>query len=185
MQQPTHFPRVLRRCMIILATLFSTFGLFGYAAYGAETRDMIVFNIPQNKITSFLRLFYCLGVFFTYPVMLFPMYQVTESKFRCLRDSTKCWRRIAFRTVLVVLTGVIGMQIPHFGLFLGIIGSVACSLLAFVLPAFFHLKRPDRTEASRLEDAKDVALIAFGVVGGGISFIVTLGDLLAAGSEEA
>jgi len=46
----------------------------------------------------------------------------------------------------VIFTGIIGMQIPHFGLFLGLIGSVACSLLAFVMPALFHLKRPDRSD---------------------------------------
>lgn len=184
MQHPSHFPAILRQAMIILALLFSTFSFIGYAAYGRETADMITFSIPQNKITSFLRLFYCLGVFFTYPVMLFPLYQVTESKFRCLKNTDQCWRRIAFRTTLVILTGVIGMQIPHFGLFLGLIGSFACSLLAFVLPALFHLMRPDRTQATRLGDAKDVGIMAFGIIGGAVSFIITLRDLLSV-SEEA
>eukprot|EP00929_Paragymnodinium_shiwhaense_P068655 TRINITY_DN34570_c0_g1_i1.p1 TRINITY_DN34570_c0_g1~~TRINITY_DN34570_c0_g1_i1.p1 ORF type:complete len:482 (-),score=111.61 TRINITY_DN34570_c0_g1_i1:45-1490(-) len=186
MAQPERFPVVLRRAMILLGTLFSTFGFICYMAYGADTDDMITQSIPQNKITSFLRLFYCLGIFFTYPIMLFPLYAVTESKYRCLKDSRQCWRRIAFRTVLVILTGVIGMRIPHFGLFLGLIGSAACSLLAFVLPALFHLNRLDRTEATRLGDAKDIAIIVFGVVGGAVSFTVTLKELIAAtsGGEE-
>merc|ERR1712061_470775 len=112
--------------------------------------------------------------------MLFPMYQVTESKFRCLRDSQRCWRRIAFRTILVVLTGVIGMQIPHFGLFLGLIGSVACSLLAFVLPALFHLKRPDKpADSSYWVDVKDIAVVLFGIVAGATSFVVTLHSFFA------
>jgi len=183
MQHPSHFPAILRQAMLILAVLFASFSFIGYAAYGNETADMITFSIPQNKITSFLRLFYCLGVFFTYPVMLFPLYQVTESKFRCLKDTERCWRRIAFRTTLVILTGVIGMQIPHFGLFLGLIGSVACSLLAFVLPALFHLLRPDKTEASRLVDMKDVGIIAFGLIGGCISFVITLRELMSLDEE--
>eukprot|EP00421_Protoceratium_reticulatum_P072621 CAMPEP_0168417734 /NCGR_PEP_ID=MMETSP0228-20121227/31408_1 /TAXON_ID=133427 /ORGANISM="Protoceratium reticulatum, Strain CCCM 535 (=CCMP 1889)" /LENGTH=463 /DNA_ID=CAMNT_0008431599 /DNA_START=98 /DNA_END=1485 /DNA_ORIENTATION=- len=162
MQNPSHFPAILRQAMIILGVIFSTFMFLGYVAYGPDTRDMIVFNIPQNKITSFLRLFYCLGVFFTYPVMMFPLYAVTESKIRCLKDTTKCWRSILFRSILVILTGVIGMNIPHFGLFLGFIGSFACSLLAFVLPALFHLIRPDRPQGVAMEDAKDVGIIAFG-----------------------
>jgi len=185
MQHPSHFPAILRRAMIILAVLLSTFSFLGYTAYGGETRDMITFNIPQNKITSFLRLFYCLGIFFTYPVMLFPCYQVTESKLKCLRNPQQCWRRVAFRSCLVALTGLIGMQIPHFGLFLGLIGSFACSLLAFVLPAFFHLLRPDRAGACLREDAKDVALIAFGVIGGSTSFIVTLKSLFTTEAEAA
>ncbi|CAJ1408948.1 unnamed protein product [Effrenium voratum] len=163
MQQPTQFPKILRRAMFILGSLFASFGMFGYAAYGLDTKDMITFNIPQNKITSFLRLFYCLGIFFTYPVMLFPLYQITEAKIRCLRDQRFCWRRIIFRTTLVIMTGVIGLQIPHFGLFLGIIGSLACSALAFVLPALLHFKRLDRNDASRGGDLKDLSIITFGV----------------------
>ena len=77
------------------------------------------------------------------------------------------------------------MQIPHFGLFLGLIGSVACPLLAFVLPALFHLQRPDRTDATSFGDAADIWLIIFGVVGGSVSFAVTFSDLLAAGDEAA
>ena len=155
MKEPKQFPRILRMSLIILASLFSTFSFVGYVAYGAGTRDMITFNIPQNKITSFLRLFYCLGVFFTYPVMLFPVYGVTETKYKCLKNKRAWWRSLLFRSVLVVLTGVIGMQIPHFGLFLGLIGSVACSLLAFVLPALFHLKRADKSDTYPGEDYKD------------------------------
>lgn len=50
MQQPAHFPKLLQRAMLILGTLFASFGMVGYAAYGLETKDMITFNIPQNKI---------------------------------------------------------------------------------------------------------------------------------------
>lgn len=184
MQQPAHFPKLLQRAMLILGTLFASFGMVGYAAYGLDTKDMITFNIPQNKITSFLRLFYCLGVFFTYPVMLFPLYQITETKIRCLRDQRFCWRSIIFRSALVIMTGVIGLQIPHFGLFLGIIGSLACSMLAFVLPALLHFRRKDRGDATRGGDVKDLSIIAFGAVGGLVSFSVTLRDLIHAMGEE-
>eukprot|EP00927_Polykrikos_kofoidii_P014516 TRINITY_DN16379_c0_g1_i1.p1 TRINITY_DN16379_c0_g1~~TRINITY_DN16379_c0_g1_i1.p1 ORF type:complete len:486 (+),score=78.47 TRINITY_DN16379_c0_g1_i1:234-1691(+) len=174
MAKPSDFPMILRRAMILLTVLFTSFGIVCYAAYGGDTRDMITFNIPKSKITSFLRLFYCLGIFCTYPVMLFPLYQIAESKCQCLQDSRRCWRRVGFRTALVVLSGVIGLQIPHFGLFLGLIGSLACSALAFVLPAVFHLKRPDRENATRLGDAKDICIVIFGIVGGIIAFAVTL-----------
>eukprot|EP00913_Durusdinium_trenchii_P009412 g8846.t1 len=177
MQQPAKFPKILQRAMLILGTLFGSFGMCGYAAYGLETKDMITFNIPQNKITSFLRLFYCLGIFFTYPVMLFPLYQITEAKIRCLRDQRYCWRRIIFRSTC--------LQIPHFGLFLGIIGSLACSMLAFVLPALLHFRRKDRSDASRGGDVKDLCIIAFGVIGGLVSFSVTLKDLIQAMGEPS
>jgi len=178
MQEPSHYPAILRQAIMLLAFLLSTFCLFGYLAYGGGTEDIIFFSIPQNKVTSFLRLFYCVGVFFTYPVMLFPVYGVTENKIKCLKESRSFAPRMLFRSLLVIMTGVIGLQIPHFGLFLGLIGSVACSALAFVLPAAFHLKRPDRGNATRLGDAKDISLMAFGIIAGGVSFTMTFKELL-------
>lgn len=186
MEEPVAFPTILRRVIIVLCSVYVAFGFFGYVAYGLDTKSMVPFNLPQNKITSFLRLFYCLSVSFTYPVQLFPLYGITEARLKCLKDPRLVVRRILFRTLLVVLTGVIGMQIPNFGLFLGLIGSIACTLLAFILPAFFHLKRVDRSDASGLEDAKDVILIGFGAVAGIVSFTLTLKELFSSsGADES
>jgi len=180
MAKPAALPKLLRIAMGFLAILFASFGTLCFITYGLGTRSMITFNIPQNKITSFLRLFYCLGICFTYPVMMFPLYQLSEAKYKCIKGARKGKRRYIFRALVVLSTGLVGLQIPHFGLFLGIIGSVACSLLAFVLPALFHLRRIDRSDASRLGDAKDMGLIAFGVVGGGVSFVMTMKELVTA-----
>lgn len=42
---------------------------------------MITFNLGGGKITSFLRLFYSLGVFFTFPIMMLPVFQIAEAKY--------------------------------------------------------------------------------------------------------
>ncbi|KAF4731050.1 hypothetical protein FOZ62_008822 [Perkinsus olseni] len=145
---------------------------------------MITFNLPVHKLTSFLRLFYCLGIFFTYPIMMFPVFQLIEHKwqrFFAAQEEGGRRHQMVFRACLVVVTGLIalmGMNVPNFGLYLSLIGSVCCTLLAFILPALFHLNRPGK----RMEDDKkriradrlDKIIIAFGVVAGLVSFSFTL-----------
>merc|ERR1712183_4631 len=109
---------------------------------------------------------------------LSPFYEVTESKLRCLEEDCQRWRRNLYRTGVACLTGILSLMIPHLGLFLWLIGSIACSLLAIVLPGLLHSRRLDRSDASRLGDLKDMALIAFGAVGGTISFFVTFAEFI-------
>eukprot|EP00746_Dinoflagellata_sp_MGD_P052968 gnl/MRDRNA2_/MRDRNA2_23391_c0_seq1.p1 gnl/MRDRNA2_/MRDRNA2_23391_c0~~gnl/MRDRNA2_/MRDRNA2_23391_c0_seq1.p1 ORF type:complete len:242 (+),score=17.04 gnl/MRDRNA2_/MRDRNA2_23391_c0_seq1:110-727(+) len=182
MANPGALPGLLKVALVLLATVFVTFGFSCYVAYGEETHSMITFNIEQNKITSFLRLFYCLGLLFTYLLQMFPVYQLLEKKYRCLRGTMKGVKVLTFRSVVVATSGVVAVNIPNFGLFLGLIGAVCCTLLAFILPALFHLKRIDRSDATRQGDIVDMLLIAFGCVGGSIAFVQTLSELFRGGS---
>jgi len=184
MAAPAELPRQLRETCILLVLLFVSFGAIGYVAYGKNVNSMITFNLPENKISSFLRLFYCLGIFFSYPVCMFPVHNLNESKYECLKGPSRDLHRNLLRTVVVFLSGAIGLSIPNFGLFLGLLGSLACSLLAFVLPALFHLKRIDRYHATRLGDAKDVALIGFGVLAGAVSFTCTIREMFTGSGSE-
>ncbi|KAF4701603.1 hypothetical protein FOZ63_012985 [Perkinsus olseni] len=116
--------------------------------------------------------------------MMFPVFQLIEHKwqrFFAAQEEGGRRHQMVFRACLVVVTGLIalmGMNVPNFGLYLSLIGSVCCTLLAFILPALFHLNRPGK----RMEDDKkriradrlDKVIIAFGVVAGLVSFSFTL-----------
>ena len=43
------------------------------------TQPMITFNYPQSRITSLVIVFYCLGIFFSFPVQMFPVYALVEN----------------------------------------------------------------------------------------------------------
>ena len=90
---------------------------------------------------------------------------------------------VLFRTALVGVVSVAAIFIPRFGLFVSLIGCLSCSMLAFILPALFSLKL-DPGERSR---AVRWFMVGFGVIGGGISFVVTIAELvnaMAGGPEE-
>ena len=44
------------------------------------------------------------------------------------------------RSVLVLVTGIVVAIIPNFSTLMALVGSSCCTLLAFILPAVFHLK---------------------------------------------
>ncbi|MCH2554098.1 MAG: amino acid transporter, partial [SAR116 cluster bacterium] len=48
------------------------------------------------------------------------------------------YARCLVRFLLTLAAGYFALTIPHFGLFLSLIGCVTCNLLAFILPAYFH-----------------------------------------------
>lgn len=43
------------------------------------------------------------------------------------------------RLALVALTGVVVSAVPNFAVLMSLIGATCCTLLAFILPAAFHL----------------------------------------------
>lgn len=185
MAEPKNMSRILRYVMSLLCVMYALFGILCYMGYGRETADMVTFNIPQGKITSFLRLFYCFGVSFSYPVMIFPIFGLVESRFRRLKGARGCGPRALERSSIVFLTGLIAMNVPNFGLFLGLIGSLACSALAFVFPALFHMRGAHAGTVSRKEKALDIALMVFGLGAGMFSFGMTLKSLIEVMTSDA
>lgn len=179
MQNPEALPGILRLGMLFLCLLYTMFGLLGYLCYGEITQAMVTFNIVQSKITSFLRLFYCFAISFSYPVMVFPVFGLVESRFRRLRKPECCLLRVLIRSGIVFATAGIGMNVPNFGLFLGLVGSLAASMLAIVLPALFHLKGAKHGNITHREKVIDVLIVLMGIAAGGLSFTLTLRELIA------
>lgn len=80
------------------------------------------------------------------------------------------------------------LLIPHFGLFVNLVGAGACTALAFILPVWFHwVLFRDEAYTSLLPKVKIGAVVVFGVIGGGLSFVLTvveLGKLIGGGEPS-
>lgn len=50
----------------------------GYAAFGEETKDIITLNLPHDWTTVAVKLALCLGLLFTFPVMMVPVFEILE-----------------------------------------------------------------------------------------------------------
>ena len=190
MQEPQEFSKVLKNGLICVTTLYVFFPLCVYLSYGSVTKDMITENLPSGKmIVIFVELSYSLGLFFTYPIMMFPAVQILESSrmYASFKNfmSGKTYDdekvpSILFRSWLVVLTLIAATTIPKFGTFVAIVGSVACSLIAFIMPALFSIKLKGPTSDTKLK----WGMVALGIIGGSISLVIEIADLFASDGES-
>merc|ERR1719341_1436656 len=71
------------KTILAITTLYITFGVAGYLSYGPETNEIITLNLPSDDGFNFailVKICLCFSLFFTYPIMLFPVTSILEKK---------------------------------------------------------------------------------------------------------
>lgn len=148
MAERKNFRSVLSLAFFGITFGYICFGIFGYLAYGDDTLDIITLNLSDNWLTTAVKLGLCIALAFTFPMMMHPFHDIVDSK---LKSSTwfhkmcnnapraeTCGLNVG-RALMVALMAVLASYIPAFGNFISLVGSTVCAMLAFVLPATFHL----------------------------------------------
>ncbi|KAF6022623.1 hypothetical protein EB796_019061 [Bugula neritina] len=162
------FRRYFLSVITMVTVLYATFGACGYLSFGAQTKDIITLNLSEsgdgNVFTMFVTSCLCLSLFFTYPIMMFPVTSIIDSKMGISADRPQRLKANALRLILVILTGMIVLIIPDFGNLMAFIGATCCIWLAFILPAVFHMKICARSMTAA-ETAIDYVIIGMGIAG--------------------
>ncbi|XP_027352076.1 amino acid transporter ANT1 isoform X2 [Abrus precatorius] len=147
MQDRAKFPILLAQTFGGITLVYILFGFSGYMAFGEETRDIVTLNLPRNWSSIAVQVGLCLGLMFTFPIMLHPVNEIVEEKLtkiicRNNYDSTRLRSVDIYisRAIVVVVLAVVASFVPQFGIFASFVGSTLCAMLSFVLPATFHLK---------------------------------------------
>ena len=131
--------------MALLTTTYVILGEFCYFVYGNDlTRPLIMSNWDDSKwYVITLKILYCINLIFTYPLMLFPAFQVMEAyAFKGWRSGKKrMWGKNIFRSIIVIFTIVLAIWLDEkLDKFLALLGGFACAPIAFTLPCLFHYK---------------------------------------------
>lgn len=79
MKDPSKFPFVLRTALIILTVVLMTVGTLGYMTFGAGTKSIILLNFVQTPLVNVVKFILILGILFTYPLQIFPVFQLAEA----------------------------------------------------------------------------------------------------------
>ncbi|KAF8113282.1 hypothetical protein N665_0052s0005 [Sinapis alba] len=133
MKDKEKFGKVLALSMGVIALIFGAFGVLGYMAFGDETMDIITANLGPGLVTSLVKLGLCINLFFTFPLMMNPVFEIVERRFW---SGMYC---VWLRWLLVLAVTLVALLVPNFADFLSLVGSSVCCALGFVLPALFHL----------------------------------------------
>ncbi|KAL5545636.1 hypothetical protein UlMin_005323 [Ulmus minor] len=177
MRDKTTFPRLLAQVFTGITLVYVLFGFFGYMAYGDQTKDIVTLNLPQNWWAITVQIGMCLGLVFTFPIMVHPMNEIIEGTlmknnwFKIDNNngysySTTRLGKLGIylsRAILVLGMAVLASCLPGFGQFASLVGSTVCALISFVLPAIFHLKICG-SSLNLWEKALDYFIFSFGVV---------------------
>jgi len=164
------FTKMFVFTLTAITLLYLSFGWCGYLSFGPDTRDLITMNLdpPEDggwHWAEFIR--YCLAVAltFTYPVMLFPVIKLLkprlENFFGCSKDNW--WLPLGIRFGIVTLTGTVVILVPDFNSLMSLIGSVFCTILAFIMPGLCHFML-FKEELSKSQMFMDLGLAVVGII---------------------
>ena len=113
-----------------------------------------------------------------------PAFEINEStscfsKMKLPNIEFEYLKNIILRTFTVLFIGMLATIVPKFGLFVNLLGSLACTALAYIIPIFLY-NRMCEDLVSVWRRRFHYLLIVFGFACGIISFVMTLLDLIAA-----
>ncbi|KAE9597919.1 hypothetical protein Lal_00029616 [Lupinus albus] len=151
------FGGVLGVGILLISLLYGAFGALGYFAFGEETEGIITTNLGQGLVSVLVQLGLCINLFFTFPLMMNPVYEVIERRFFNFRYCL--W----MRWLMVLGVSLVALFVPNFADFLSLLGSSICVILSFVLPALFHYI-VFKDELGWKCMVRDGAIVVFGLI---------------------
>ncbi|KAJ7538524.1 hypothetical protein O6H91_11G052800 [Diphasiastrum complanatum] len=170
MRNPRRFGKVLVLAFSLIGLIYITFGYLGCLAYQEKTLDIITLNLPNDWLTIVVKVGLCIALFFTFPVMMIPVYEIFEGwiinwdqNSVLPRPNSQKYLSRGLHGVLVLTIGFVAIWVPEFGAFISVVGSTVCAMLALVLPAFFHMQI-FKNNLSILQISVDLLLITCGVI---------------------
>lgn len=157
----SRFPTIFALSITAMSALYILFGVCGYLSFGPETHSIITLNLPAGPMPLMVKGCLCFSLFFTYPIMLFPVVEILERRLGTVNNP---WKGNLLRASIVICSVIVVLIIPDFSTIMVLIGATCCSLLAFILPALSHL-RIFGSRLTKQQLVEDYVILIFGCVG--------------------
>jgi amino acid permease len=132
MKKPEQFHLAFFISAIFVCLFTIIVGVLGYSTFGDESEGIILLNFPDGALEFSVRLTYCICLLGSYPIQMFAAIDIIESYSwyeRLPNIESIDLRYYAIRTLYVVITALVAIIVPKFGLFLNFIGSLAGTAL--------------------------------------------------------
>jgi proton-coupled amino acid transporter len=168
MKNQSKFSSLLNSAIGLVTALYISFALLGVLFYGRSVNSSITQNMTAGAATDTVRVALSISLFFSFVIQMFPVLEITDTvinNLACfqLNDSSsslaernslqsvdssaapslswlgysvQCLARVS----CVVLVCVIAIVFKNFGLVVSLVGSLANSMIAFILPQLFFIQ---------------------------------------------
>jgi proton-coupled amino acid transporter len=181
MREPAAFSGcigVLNTSMIIVATMYTGMGFFGFLKYGDSVVGNIALSLPPGPANDVVRLMLATAIFLSYPLQMYVPFTMAwpmvESRINWEKGTRQhAYAEFAFRSVVVAATFVVAGAVPQLDLFISLVGAFSSSCLALIFPPLFHLLVfwDDRDDMSRSKFSFWITKNAFISIFGFMGFI--------------
>ncbi|KAI5358805.1 putative amino acid transporter, transmembrane domain-containing protein [Septoria linicola] len=165
MAEPKKFPKVMGTVMLIVTVVFISAGALSYAAYGENTKTVILLNMPQdNKMVNAVQFVYSLAILLSTPLQIYPAIEITSQQLFSRTGKYNPWikwKKNIFRFFMVALCATIAWAgAGDLDKFVSLVGSFACIPLVYIYPPLMHYRA---VATKRWQRIADVLLVIFGV----------------------
>ena len=165
MKEPSEYGGAVNRAVGVVWFVNVIFAIGCLAFYGDDTQDLVLGNLGNGPFLSALKLFLCVDLLFTFPIVFSSGRQILENALLQQPDADE---NAIPRAVLVTgaVSACLGLaQIGGFGAVANLVGGVAQGTLAFILPPAIAVTLARRSgDSSNGDEVVQWALGAFGVM---------------------
>lgn len=134
MPQPDKFFPAAVKAFTGAAAIAAVFGIAGAVGYGTSVSSVVVTMLSGPSGIA-VQLLLCLNLMSTYPIMAQSALRICEDLFKGKSGSVATPTSIGVRTAFTAGALWTAANVPNFGVVLGYVGGVCCSILSLVLPA--------------------------------------------------
>lgn len=160
---------VLNLGMVIVSCLYTGMGFFGYLKFTDKVQGSITLNLPVDDwLYLSVKLMFAIAIFVSYGVQFYVPIKIMwpSVKRRLSSPRLKAYGESVFRIIFVIITAAFALLIPHLDLLIALIGALASSCLAIILPAMIELLTvvSEKQRPSMITIVKDVLLFVVGCI---------------------
>ena len=147
------------------AAIAGVFGVAGAVGFGPSVASVVV-TMLSGPSGIMVQLLLCLNLITTYPIMAQSALRICENVFEGGKPgSLSAPQSIGVRTAFTLGAVYTAANVPNFGVVLGYVGGVCCSMLSLVLPAMilYLCQKKAKNEMTVEELARIAAVAGVGV----------------------
>lgn len=137
-----NFPLIYVVVLLLMLTLVSCVGVFGYIAYGLDVQNLVLLNFPQSSTVTAVKLAFAVQALFSFPLQLLPAVRLVESSLFTPMSNPSLPRKsakTAFRAAYVALLALVAiLAASKLDNFVSLIGALCGVPVAFIFPAICH-----------------------------------------------
>jgi len=185
-ESPEDFPKVLNVGMVMVTVLYVSMGLLGYLTFGDAICGSVTLNLPETALYASVKMLYVFVIFVSFAIQFYvPItFLWPPIKERYLADKSTRQQfgwELCFRYLLVFAICGMAIGIPELGDIISLIGAMASSMLALIMPPLIDqliLSHSTDRRYFYLKSVKNGTIVAFGVMGMIVGTYVSIGQLV-------